>query len=65
MRYHRNSNEISTELHRELKSLINYVNNNTINGVPNISSEVFKYKLNECIKIIDRFRYDIDRIVMD
>ncbi|WP_314724933.1 hypothetical protein [Enterocloster bolteae] len=62
---HRNSNEISTELHRELKSLINYVNNNTINGVPNISSEVFKYKLNECIKIIDRFRYDIDRIVMD
>lgn len=48
---------------KKLVMLIDYVNNNSINNTPNISSNIFNQNLNECIELIENFKGNIQEII--
>ncbi len=55
--------EYSDKLAKRISTLIDYVRNNSLNGISNISSDIFNSNLNECIELIDKFRNTVDEIV--
>lgn len=48
---------------KKLVMLVDYVNNNSMNDTPNISSNIFNKNLNECIELIENFKRDIQEII--
>lgn len=55
--------EYSERLAKRMFTLIDYVKNNSLKGMPNISSDIFISNLNECIELIDKFKNTIEKIV--
>ena len=55
--------EYTDMLHKKITTLIKYVENNTLNDIPSISSRVFNSILDECLDLINKFRSRILEIV--
>lgn len=55
--------DYTDKLAKKIVTLIDYVKNNSLNDMPNISSDIFNNNLNECIELIDKFKKNVQEAI--